>query len=266
MAELKVMTFNLRVEASIDGINHLDNRKGRILETVNNEKPDLIGFQEAADDTRAWLRDNLADYVVLGCGREADLKGESTPIAFRKDRFEAISYENFALSSTPHLMGTRFVGVGQSDNSRMATSVVLKHEGADMPILFVNTHTDHHAPLTRQLSFSQLIRYLSDKALPCILTGDLNTLPDSPEVKILTENKSFPLTDATAEIKSTFHAFGRLATNEYYKNKFGDRDIKLDYVFTNMKTCVSKSYAVEDSGEDGIYISDHRPVVAFVEI
>lgn len=202
----------------------------------------------------------------MGCGRETDYKGESTPIAFRKDCFEAIAYENFALSSTSHLLGTRYVGVGQSDNSRMATCVTLKHNDADTPIVFVNTHTDHHAPLTRQLAFAQLLRYLSDKGLPCILTGDLNTLPDSVEVRMLTENKSFPLTDATAEIKSTFHAFGKLAENEYYRNKFGDRDIKLDYVFTNMKTCVSESYAVEDGGEDGIYISDHRPVVAFVEI
>jgi aspartokinase len=37
-AKLKVMTFNLRVEAPAhDGINDLPNRKGRILETIATE-------------------------------------------------------------------------------------------------------------------------------------------------------------------------------------------------------------------------------------
>lgn len=51
--KLKIMTFNLRVDSSGDGINRLFNRKDRILATIDNEKPDLIGFQEASDTTRA---------------------------------------------------------------------------------------------------------------------------------------------------------------------------------------------------------------------
>jgi hypothetical protein len=39
--KLKVMTFNIRVEAGIDGINELPNRKGRIYETIVNESPIL---------------------------------------------------------------------------------------------------------------------------------------------------------------------------------------------------------------------------------
>ena len=61
MAKLKVMSFNLRVEAQIDGINNLINRKGKILDVIATEAPDLIGFQEARDGTRAWLRDTLMD-------------------------------------------------------------------------------------------------------------------------------------------------------------------------------------------------------------
>ena len=91
-AKLKVMSFNLRVEAPAhDGINDLPNRKGRILDAISTEAPDLIGFQEARDGTRAWLRDTLSDYVVVGCGRYAEYRGESAPLAFRKDKFEMVS-------------------------------------------------------------------------------------------------------------------------------------------------------------------------------
>jgi endonuclease/exonuclease/phosphatase family metal-dependent hydrolase len=74
---------------------------------------------------------------------------------------------------------------------------------------------------------------------------------------MLSANKKFPLTDATAKVGGTFHGFGR------YTDENAE---KIDYVFTNLKTDAERSYAVEDKHEDGIYISDHRPVVAFVEI
>jgi endonuclease/exonuclease/phosphatase family metal-dependent hydrolase len=59
------------------------------------------------------------------------------------------------------------------------------------------------------------------------------------------------------------NAFGKL---QDYADKFENRPVKIDYVFTNLPTDHDESYAVEDIPVDGIYISDHRPVVAFVEI
>ena len=120
MTKQKVMSFNLRIEAGIDGINHLDNRKGNILDVINREAPDLIGFQEVRDGTRAWLRDNLTDYMVVGCGRLEDYRGESTPIAFRKDKFELVSLETFWLSSTPNIPASVYAGSDQSGCPRMA--------------------------------------------------------------------------------------------------------------------------------------------------
>ena len=257
MAKLKVMTFNLRIEASIDGINHLDNRKGRILETVNNEKPDLIGFQEARDATRAWLRDTLTDYVVVGCGRLKDYRGESAPLAFRKDKFEMVSMDSFWLSSTPKIPESRYEGSDQSNCPRIATAVILKPLESDSLLLFVNTHTDHEGSVSRILASAQLVEYMSNKDLPCILTGDLNATPDTTEIKMLSANKKFPLTDATAKVGGTFHGFGR------YTDENAE---KIDYVFTNLETDVNRSYAVEDKHEGGIYISDHYPVVAYVNI
>ena len=69
MSKIKVMTFNLRVEANVDGINHLKNCKGKIIDTINFYQPDLIGFQEARNETRDWLSNTLNDYTVIGCGR-----------------------------------------------------------------------------------------------------------------------------------------------------------------------------------------------------
>ena len=264
MTKLKVMSFNLRVEADIDGINHLDNRKGKILDVISNEAPDLIGFQEARDATRAWLRDTRSDYVVVGCGRYKDYKGESAPLAFRKDKFEMVSMETFWLSSTPKVPQSVYAGSDQSSCPRIATAVVLKPLESDSLLLFVNTHTDHKGAISRILASAQLLEYMSQKGLPCILTGDFNALPESTEIKMLTASQEFPMVDATVNVGETFHAFGTVhETKEEYA---GVEVVKIDYIFTNLPTDPSDSYAVKDDHENGIYISDHNPVVAFVEI
>ena len=265
-SKIKIMSFNLRVEAGIDGINHLDNRKGKILDVIKNEAPDLIGFQEARDGTRAWLRDTLTDYVVVGCGRKADYRGESAPLAYRKDKFEMISMETFWLSSTPSIPESRYAGSDQSDCARIATAVVLKPIESESLLLFVNTHTDHLGSLARTLASAQLLEYMSNKALPSVLTGDFNATPESCEMRMLVSSDKFPLTDATSKIDSTFHGFGKVSTEEHYIKSYGGIAPKIDYIFTNLPTNVDESYAVEDKHEDGIYISDHQPVVAFAEI
>lgn len=255
MSELKIMTFNLRVKAECDGINILDNRKGRIINTVKSESPDLIGFQEVADDTRAFLRDNLEEYCHVGCGRYPGCKGEGAPLAFKKDKFEMVSSETFWLSTTPNVPGSKYSGSDQSDCPRVATAVKLCTENGRM-FLFINTHTDHMGKVARAMASAQILEYVAKQGLPFILTGDLNAEPDSVEIKMLTASPYIKAVDATAYVGPTFHAFGQRPPEE---------QTKIDYVITDLPCRAESSYAVEDVPVDGIYISDHRPVVAFVE-
>lgn len=257
MSKLTVMTFNLRVEAEKDGINHLNNRKGKIMDTIMTYQPDLIGFQEASDATRDWLRDTLSDYTVIGCGRYEGFKGESTPLAFRKDKFLMIASENFWLSSTPSVPGSTYEGSDQSRCPRMCTVATLYHIESGKKLVFLNTHTDHAGSMARTLASAQVLQYLSEKGLPAIVTGDLNATPETPEIVMLSSSKNFSMTDATASVKGSFHNYGR----------YSDEDmIKIDYVFTSLPVVEDEAFAVPDPHEDGIYISDHRPVMASVVI
>ena len=262
--KLKVMTFNIRVEAGIDGINELPNRKGRIYETIVNESPDLIGFQEAGDGARAWLRDTLTDYVVVGCGGLEGYRGPSTPIAFKKDKFEMVSLDSFWLSSTPKVAGSIYEGSDQHPNCpRIAIAVVLKPIDSTELLLFINTHADHKGPIARTLAVSQILEYASQKSMNTVITGDFNARPQWAEVKMMTANKNFPLVDITVNVGGTFHSFGARRENA---ERFEDRPSKIDYIFSNLPSNIEESYAVEDIPVNGVYISDHFPVVAFVEI
>lgn len=252
MSKITVMTFNLRNESKVDGINHLDNRKGKIIDTILNYQPDLIGFQEARDNTRNWLRDTLTDYTVIGCGRTANYMGESTPLAFKKDKFLMIASENFWLSSTPSVAGSTYEGSDQSSCPRMCTVATLVHIETGKKLVFLNTHTDHAGSLARTLESAQILQYLSEKGLPSIVTGDLNAYPDSREIVMLSSSKNFPMTDATASVKGSFHSFGG----------YSDENMpKIDYVFSNLPCIEEEAFAIPDPHEDGIYISDHRPVM-----
>ena len=266
MADIKVMSFNLRIEAEMDGINILSNRKGKILDAIYKEKPDLIGFQEAEDATREWLREVLSGYMVIGCGRDRGYVGESAPLAFRTDKFEMVGMEVFWLSDHPDTPGSRYESSDQSPCCRMATAVILKPKESEDLLLFLNTHTDHVGGIARTLASEQLIEYIAQKKLPCILTGDFNAVPDSTEIKMLTLREDIALVDITSRIEGTFHGFGRFFTEPRLVERFGGRGMKIDYIFTNLPADADRSYSVEDKHEDGIYISDHYPIVAFVEI
>ena len=251
--KIKVISFNLRVAVKVDGINYFDNRLPRIIEFLKAEKPDVIGFQEVNQHMKELLSEYIDDYVLIGSGREKDYSGESALIGYRKDKFDLLSFENFWLSATPAMPGTRY-GFDQSGCPRITSAALLKMRGEGAPFWFVNTHLDHEGKTARLLGAIQMMQFVSTKREPCIITGDFNADPDSPEIKIMVETAAYPLTDATENITGTFHA---------YSQKL---HCKIDYIFTSLKCDPTESVLYDDEPVDGVYLSDHRPVAAFVEI
>ncbi|MBE6668855.1 MAG: endonuclease/exonuclease/phosphatase family protein [Ruminococcaceae bacterium] len=251
--KIKVMTFNLRTDTPVDGINKFTERVDRVKEVIMNEDPDLIGFQEAKDSMREWLRNTLSDYCIFGCGRDKNYYGESTVIAVKKNKFEVISMDNFWLSTNTELPGSRF-GIDQSNCPRITTCVRLCAKEISAPFWFYNTHLDHKGSTARLLGSTALMHdiALRTRGEKYVLTGDFNALPDTREIEFIVNAGA---ADATATLGGTFHGFGRL------ENK-----IKIDYIFTNADFDASESYVVEDNPVEGVYISDHNPVCGFIEL
>jgi len=251
--ELKVCSFNLRTNTPVDGINAFPNRRERILNTINEQAPDLIGFQEATDDMREWLREALTGYEIVGCGRKANYRGEAPVLAYRKNTFECFKSETFWLSLTPSIPASSYGG-DQSACPRTATVAYLVPNGSNIPFVFCNTHTDHKGKTARYLASAQLIQYLSQQPYKFVLTGDFNALPDAPEIKLLTESP-LNIVDTTEKLGGTFHGYGKVTP------------IKIDYIFTDLPCDIDRSFMIPDiPDENGIYTSDHCPVFAYIEI
>ena len=157
---MKVVTFNIRCDYGQDGLNEFANRKELILRKINQEKPDIIGFQEVLPH--------------VGCGRGANLRDEQMSIAYRRDRINLISMETWWLSQTPDVPGSRYEE--QSSCPRTATEAVFEDIKNDKVFRFINTHLDHIGAQAREKGLTQIINQLKQehfwKDIPVILCGN----------------------------------------------------------------------------------------------
>ena len=222
---------------------------------MQQEKPDLIGFQELRVGGKEWLGKELHEEdSILGCGRSDHYDREYTPVAFRRSEFELVRLETFWLSDSPDVPGSRFEDSDQSKCPRIATSISLWHKKSHSMVHFVNTHLDHLGEEARKMELSQIADYLLPLQGHKIITGDLNTEPDSAPIKLLLEKGAvLGLKDCTAGIPWTLHCYGNI-----------DLIHKIDYVFSDLNAL--KGYAVEDTPVEGVYYSDHLAVCAELEI
>lgn len=251
---MKIVTFNIRGDFGIDAENNFPHRKPLILNKIQQEQPDVIGFQEVLPHVQRWLRDSLTGYTVVGCGRNADYTGEAMTLAIRNATAELLGLEVFWLSPQPDQPGSRYAH--QSDCPRTCAYALVNVQGMGCPVRVYNTHLDHLDAEARLLGLRQVLtRMQADAAsrpLPAVLMGDFNAEQGSPELAPLTaEHPPLGLRDITAEFPFTFHNFFR-----------GQEPIcKIDYIFVTPELRQGRVERWTDA-ENGVYLSDHYPICA----
>lgn len=258
MSTIRVFTYNIRTEAD-DGINAFRTRKEYIRRVFPAYQPDLIGFQETKPHQRRWVMDTFTDLQVCGVGRDSDLQGESNIVAFRTEKFDLVSLDTFWLSDTPRKPGSRF-STDQSSCPRICTCVTLRDKETGRVFRHYNTHLDHVGAFAQAQGISLILNRIAADydtwALPVILTGDFNITPDSFVYKSVIgfDGCGEKLADVTAGVGPTYHGYRPAEIGE-----------KIDYIFTNLPCDPSESFAAKDE-ENGVYLSDHYPVGAFLTL
>lgn len=244
---MKIVSFNIRCDYGGDGINEFGNRKEHIKNAIEERKPDVIVFQEVTPTILAWLNENLPQYNVAGCGREADLSGEHMVIACKNDSVFILGLTTFWLSDTPLKPGTRFAK--QSLCPRICCDALVRYNDKIMRIYF--THLDHESDEARKLGFNVIVKkLLSEKDGPFVLLGDFNVTPDALNLPSIAKEQGLSMTDITTEFGSTFHDFGR-----------GEIPQKIDYIFvSDGLSCNNTAMWLDCHG--GVYLSDHYPIEA----
>lgn len=155
---MKIVTFNLRCDNDYDAENRWQFRKGLVLDKLDAEKPDAVGFQEVTPAMGDFLKRWMSEYLFVGCGRDADYGGENNMVGIRRDRFELMSLETFWLSDTPDVPGSRYEN--QSECPRVCTHVILRTLDANRLFHLYNTHLDHVSDEARVLGARALMEHM----------------------------------------------------------------------------------------------------------
>jgi endonuclease/exonuclease/phosphatase family metal-dependent hydrolase len=257
--ELRVMTFNVRFANPGDGPNVWPARRDVFMRTVRDANPDVIGTQELLKTQGDDIVRALPGYRWFGRDRDGGHKGEHMGVFYRTDRLKLIRSGDFWLSETPGTPGRISWG---ANLPRMVTWGVFETVGGGKPFRFLmaDTHFAHRGAEdeeARNRSAALIAARLPTiaRGLPIVLTGDLNTTPDSAAVKRLT---AF-LTDASklartrAAPTGTFHDF----TGTPEPGKW------IDYVLVKGFRPVSAEVLTVHDGAR--YPSDHFPIVAVLK-
>lgn len=249
-ANLKVMSFNIRLFTPQDmGKKNWFYRADLVADTIEKEAPGIIGFQEVTPIQYEYLCDTLEGFDSIMTYRDKNPNSEGCPVFYRKDLYTLMDKGSFWLSETPEKMSKDWGAACY----RICSYVILKEKSTEKEFVVFNTHLDHVSDEARIKG----IRVVLDKiaefgGLPAVLMGDLNAEEDTETYTSAMEDflDSKYQTENTMT-SCTFQAWGTEL----------DRDC-IDYILVSKEGFSVNSYKVVTDTYDGVYVSDHFPLVA----
>ncbi|MDR2036284.1 MAG: endonuclease/exonuclease/phosphatase family protein [Bacteroidales bacterium] len=251
--EIRVASYNLRMDTSRDGINAWPNRKDHVNALILYHDFDIFGTQEGFIHQ---LKDILETgiYSYSGGGRDDGKEaGEHSAIFYKKDRFKLLDSGNFWLNETPDKPG---VGWDATCCNRICSWVKLKDNHTRKEFYFFNVHFDHQGVEARKESGKLMVKKIQEIAgkSPVICTGDFNSTPETEQIKAMQTllNDAYDVT--------VMPPYGPVGTFNSFKFDAPMKS-RIDYIFVSKQFTVLK-YAVLTDAKDQRYPSDHQPVVA----
>ncbi len=265
MGDFKIVSFNLRCVWENDAGNNFLSRAGGIINRINSEKPDVIGFQEATDQNIAFLKSVLSDYDIFFNQRNSDYTGEGVATAIKRNSFDLLALDFFWLSNTPFVAGSRYAI--QSPCPRICQCLLIKRR-CDRKMFWVyNNHLDHESDEARILGIKQVLARVAEDnnkiSAPLFILGDFNADPDSETIKFCNNYEDVKITDITAESGVSFHNFGGYQNAPLPAAEGEQAGIKIDYIYTDLETAEKVTSITKWTDERrGVFLSDHYPLCA----
>ena len=253
--EIRVATYNLRMDTPRDGMNAWTNRKENVKALIQFHDFDMIGTQEGFAHQLKDLCE-IPGYTYVGGGRDDGKDaGEHSAIVYKTDRFKLLESGNFWLSETPDKPGK---GWDATCCNRICSWAKFKDAHTKKVFFFFNVHFDHQGVVARRESAKLMVQKIREiaKDTPVICTGDFNSTPETEQIKIMQTilNDSYTVTAMPPYGPAgTFNGFR-------FDAPFNNR---IDYIFVSVSFVVLKYAALTDA-KDQRYPSDHLPVVADV--
>jgi endonuclease/exonuclease/phosphatase family metal-dependent hydrolase len=256
--KLCLITCNIRFDNPADGSKSWSYRRELLKETLLKHQPDVIATQEGRFAQLLDLAELLPEFELVDQHRSW-IKERMYPSFFvRKGIFEIIKSDDLWLSETPHIAGSSSF---DSAFPRLMTYLKIQPRNHHQTLMFVNTHLDHVKKETR----ANQIRVLSKEVKKCwhnghplIIMGDFNDAPDSEVRNHLME--SFPgLQDAWKKFHSQEETSHHAFTGEMQNGS------RIDWILIDQSIQV-ESALMDKSQKDGLYPTDHFPIICSISL
>lgn len=249
---IRIMTLNLRFGLAKDGPNAWHHRQRAYPPLFHAHPCDFYCFQEANGFQVEALSDWLQTHRPVGIRAPAPPFWQHNPI-YHGSPWQPVSWERIYLSATPETPS-------RQRTSKWPRQCTLGHfRRGNHELICVNTHFDF-APETQRASARIIARRLSryPAAVPCVITGDFNAVPGGRCHRLMTGSGWVP--------GRRFRAvFGDAAPGSYHGYTGTGNGRHIDWILADGGFEVAGA-AVIDAPFDGIFPSDHFPVVAELEI
>lgn len=291
---LNVMSFNVQTENGTQV--RMDIRADMLRDLIDEYMPDSIGMQEVTANWRAIMDSYVFNdsYTGVGVARTSNpaLGLEQSCIFYRSDKYDLLDSGTFWLSDTPNVAGSALEGCNYP---RICTYVYLKDKVTGFEYIHMNTHLDHDgnndakAGRAIRLAQAEVIMkklYSLNPDAAVVITGDFNQRAVSPSsgnayalYKLMTGERALTLDDGTeytfALADSRMHApdnmpedFTATMTTYHDKSssKYNPARGPIDYCFYSKNKLEALSYAIRLFDRDGVFLSDHLPVITSFKV
>lgn len=225
----------------------------------------IFGLQEVLDNQLGDVKSGLGSYWAhIGFGRDDGKKdGEYSPIIYNTDVLTVVYSEMKWLSPTPDVVSFGW-GAG---SRRVVTIGVFEHKATGKRFIHANTHLDNVSSQARTegikvvVSRIEAVRALYP-GLGVTLTGDFNSDPNGDAYQTL---------QGLGYLTEIFNSGAtRIGTNQLSYTGFTATGIsRIDFVWLGPnaeKLYSAQKFEILNNNVNGMFISDHRPVVADLTI
>jgi endonuclease/exonuclease/phosphatase family metal-dependent hydrolase len=253
-AEMKVMSYNIRLGVANDGTNSWRYRAPATEAMLKAQKPDVFGVQEAYDFQIEYIEEYCRDYKSVGVGRDDGKKeGEYMSIFWNKKTVTCLKWGTFWLSETPEEPSLGWDAACR----RTATWALMKDKKTGRKFYFVNTHLDHVGKLAQKNGLKLIvdrIDSINPEGYPMVLTGDFNIKPDN---------------EALRELDSKMQSTREIAPKTDRNNTFNGWSVKktdnvIDYIYMSGFSACLQYRTVTEKYAGKPFVSDHYPIFAIL--
>lgn len=244
-----IMSYNVRCLTPLDLFEKSwFYRADLIIDDIEEQKPGIIGFQEATKWQYGYLVDCLKGYDSVITYRDNAFNSEGCPIFYNTELYTLIDKGSFWLSETPEEMSKDW----GSACYRICSYVILKENASGKDFVVFNTHLDHVSDEARIKGIDVVLDKIAQfGGLPAVIMGDFNAMEGSVTYNSVTEN----FLDAKYQTENT-------SDDPTYQN-WGNPDSfrRIDFFMISKTGITVESYDVLTELHDGVHSSDHNSIV-----